>query len=174
MYVVDGYNLLHALKKLPDGLPADFGRARARLCELLSHMARRETQSVRIFFDGSHGELSAGDLSHPRVKITFCGPGTGAADRAVLNFVENDNHPNKLRVVSSDIEVVQACKLNGAQVISSQEMASKLDGIIRKLDPRTGAPEKPTRGMVGDLEQEMLDEIGDLKEFERRVIDGDV
>lgn len=170
MYVVDGYNLLHALKKLPDGLPADFGRARARLCELLSHLARRESQSVRVFFDGTHGELSHGDLAHPRVKITFCGPGTGAADRAVLEFVENHRQANKLRVVSSDIEVVQACKLNGAQVISSQEMAKKLDAVTHKQSPGDGRAEKPARGMIGELEQEMLDEIGDFEEFQRKVL----
>lgn len=170
MYVVDGYNLLHALKKLPDGLPDDFARARARLCELLSHLGRRETQSVRVFFDGTHGELSHGDLSHPKVKITFCGPGTGSADRAVQEFVENHREPNKLRVVSSDIEVVQACKLNGARIISSQEMAAKLDGVTRKLNPSTGRTEKPTRGMIGKLEQEMLDEIGDFEEFQRKVL----
>lgn len=170
MYVVDGYNLLHALKKLPEGLPADFGRARARLCELLSHVGRRESRTVRVFFDGTHGELSHGDLSHPRVKITFCGPGAGAADRAVREFVENHREPNRLRVVSSDIEVVQSCRLNGAQVISSQEMASKLHGVTRRAASGDGHAEKPARGMVGELEKQMLDEIGDFDEFQRRVL----
>ncbi|MBZ0137002.1 MAG: NYN domain-containing protein [Planctomycetes bacterium] len=168
MYVVDGYNLLHALKKRPDGLPSDFGRARARMCELLSGLARVETQVVRMFFDGTHGELSPGDLAFPRVRVTFCGPGVGAADRAVREFVENSREPGKLRVISSDIEVVQACKLAGAKVISSQDMAARLGGARR--DAPAGGAEKPIRGMVGKLEQEMLDEIGDFDEFERRIL----
>ena len=58
--------------------------------------------------------------------------------------------------------------------MSSQEMASKLASMVEKGE---GAPEsgreKPVRGMVGELEQEMIDEIGDLRDFERRVIEGD-
>lgn len=169
MYIVDGYNLLHALKKRPDGLPSDFGRARARMCELLSALARRESVVARVFFDGAHGELSPGDLAFPRVRVTFCGPGTGAADKAVREFVENSREPGKLRVISSDIEVVQSCKLAGAKVISSQDMATRLDGAARNSTPDGGA-DKPARGMIGKLEQEMLDEIGDFDDFERRIL----
>jgi predicted RNA-binding protein with PIN domain len=167
MYVVDGYNLLHALKKTPDGLPADFGRARARMCELLSGLARREQRTVRVFFDGTPGELGHGDTAFPRLRVTFCGPGAGAADRAIREFVTNAVEPGSLRVVSSDIEVAQACRLNGAKVISSQEMAARLSGAGGVADER---PEKPTRGVIGRLEQEMLDDIGDLEEFEREVL----
>ena len=173
MYVVDGYNLLHALKKAGDGLPEDFSRARARVVELLSALARRESLKVRVFFDGTPGELGSGDLAYPRVRVTFCGPGTGVADEAVREFVENSNDTARLTVISSDIEVVRACKLAGAKVQSSQVMAKRLSGLAPAPDEAPARPEKPIRGMIGDIEREMLDEIGDLKEFERRVLDGE-
>jgi predicted RNA-binding protein with PIN domain len=168
MYVVDGYNLLHALKKLPDGLPEDFGRARARVVELLSHLCKREGIKARVFFDGTPGELGAGDLAYPRVKVTFCGAGRESADHAVREFAENANDPRKITVVSSDIEVVKACKLAGTKTLSSQAMARKLHAAT----PSSAAParpEKPIRGAVGKLEQEMLDEIGDFEEFKRKL-----
>jgi predicted RNA-binding protein with PIN domain len=170
MYVVDGYNLLHALRKHPGELPKDFGRARARLTALLSQLARRESTKVRVFFDGTPGKLGDGDLSYPGVKVVFCGPGRESADHAVREFVLNAMEPFKLKVVSSDLEVVKSCKLNGAKVISSQLMAEKLS----ELTPTRGEPErpeKPTRGVIGDIEQEMLDEIGDFEEFKRRLGD---
>jgi predicted RNA-binding protein with PIN domain len=173
MYVVDGYNLLHALKKAGDGLPEDFGRARARVVELLSALASRESVKVRVFFDGTPGELGSGDLAYPRVRVTFCGPGNGVADEAVREFVENASNAGKLTVVSSDIEVVKACKLSGAKVQSSQAMAKRLAGLAPAPESAPIGPEKPIRGMIGDIEREMLDEIGDLKEFERRVLEGD-
>jgi predicted RNA-binding protein with PIN domain len=169
MYVVDGYNLLHALKKAGDGLPEDFGRARARVVELLSALARRESVKVRVFFDGTPGELGSGDLAYPRVRVTFCGPGNGVADEAVREFVENASNAGNLTVVSSDIEVVKACKLSGAKVQSSQAMAKRLAGLAPAPDTAPIGPEKPIRGAIGDIEREMLDEIGDFEEFQRRI-----
>ncbi|MCA8913107.1 MAG: NYN domain-containing protein [Planctomycetes bacterium] len=172
MYVIDGYNLLHALRKIPGELPKDFGRARARVIALLSQFAQRESTKVRIFFDGTPGRLDDGDLDYPGVKVVFCGPGRESADHAVREFVLNAMEPFKLKVVSSDLEVAKSCKLNGAKVISSQVMAT----LLGKLTPDRGEParpEKPTRGMIGDLEQEMLNEIGDFEEFQRRIEQGD-
>lgn len=172
MYVIDGYNLLHALRKLPGGLPKDFGRARARLTELLSNFARRESTKVRVFFDGTPGKLGSGDLDYPGVKVIFCGPGRESADHAVRDYVENAQEPFKLRVVSSDIEVAKSCRLNGAKVMSSQIMAGLLDDMTPVAAAPT-RPEKPSRGVIGDLEREMLEEIGDFEEFQRRIESGE-
>jgi predicted RNA-binding protein with PIN domain len=172
MYVVDGYNLLHAMKKF-GGLPADFGRARARVVELLSAVAKRESVKVRVFFDGTPGELGTGDLAYPRVKVTFSGPGTGSADEAVREFVAEANNADRITVVSSDIEVVKACKLAGARVMPSQAMAEWLSDIGGDNKQAPSRPEKPIRGMIGDLEREMLDEIGDYEEFQKRIERGE-
>jgi predicted RNA-binding protein with PIN domain len=163
MYVVDGYNLFHAMKKR-GALPENFGHARARLVELLSALARRESVKVHVFFDGTAGELGKGDLAYPRVRITFCGKGAGIADAAVREFVEESNDPGKLTVVSSDIEVVKGCKL---------AIAERLAGLAPADREAPERAEKPVRGMIGDLEREMLDEIGDFSEFQRRIESGD-
>ncbi|MCB9893072.1 MAG: NYN domain-containing protein [Planctomycetes bacterium] len=171
MYVVDGYNLLHALKKLPGALPADFGRARARVVELFSHLCKREGGKARVFFDGTPGELGAGDLAYPHVKVQFCGAGRESADEAVRDYVENSNQPRRLTVISSDLAVTKACKLAGTKILSSQAMANKLAAATPD-SPTPTRPEKPARGAIGKLEQEMLDEIGDFEEFKRRITDG--
>jgi predicted RNA-binding protein with PIN domain len=172
MYVVDGYNLLHALKRQAD-LPSDFGRARARLVELLSALAKREGVKAHVFFDGTAGELGTGDLAYPRVRITFCGPGSGVADEAVREFVANSNDAGRLTVISSDIEVVKACKLSGARVVPSAAMAEMLADLSPAENVGPARPEKPIRGMIGDIEREMLNEIGDFEEFERRIERGE-
>lgn len=168
MFVVDGYNLLHALKNAGAGLPADFTQARRRMVELLSHLCKREGAKARVFFDGTPGEVGAGELAYPHVKITFCGPVREAADEAVRQFVENASEPRKLLVISSDQAVVKACRLSGAKVLSSQAMADRLSDLLPEAKA-PARPEKPSRGVIGKLEQEMLDEIGDLEEFERRI-----
>ncbi|MBK9974019.1 MAG: NYN domain-containing protein [Planctomycetes bacterium] len=170
MYVIDGYNLQHALAR-HNVLPGDFGRARARLIELLGHLARRESTNLRIFFDGAPGQLAPGEISYPGVSVLFCGEGIESADHAVREYVENSAHPGKLRVVSSDRAVARACKLSGAKVMSAQDMADRLASLVSEgRAPRGSALEKPTRGAIGRIEREMIDDIGDLRAFEQQVL----
>lgn len=170
MYVIDGYNLLHTLARHPGALPGDDDRARARLVEMLSALAVRESTTARVFFDGTGGNVSAGDLAAPKVRVTFCGPATGSADDAIVDFVEGHNHPRQLKVVSADREVTNACKLAGARIVHSRDMSETLARMAPAQVERS-EPEKPTRGAIGRLEQEMLDEIGEFGEFEREVED---
>ncbi|MBE7492733.1 MAG: NYN domain-containing protein [Planctomycetes bacterium] len=171
MYVVDGYNLQHALARHKGLLPADWGRARARLLELLAHLARRESVNMRVFFDGTPGQLSPGELNHERLQVTFCGDGPESADRAVREHVESARNAARLRVVSSDSAVATACRLAGARIMPAQDMAARLAKLsVQGRTPRAGAQEKPARGGIGRLEREMLDEIGDLKQFEQNIL----
>lgn len=167
MYVVDGNNLLHQMS----GLPGDFDRARERLVELLAELARRESQDVRLYFDGTGGLLRATDLARPRLRVFFAGAERESADRAILEYVEQADEPRKLKVVSSDSDVAKACRLSGAKVVSSQAVARKLEDF----DSKQAAPprsEKPQRGAVGDLERKMLEEVGDFGDFTRDIEDG--
>ncbi len=167
MYVIDGYNLLHALARHPGVLPSDGDRSRARLVQLLAEVARRESTTVRIFFDGTPSNVGTGDLDYPRVRVVFCGPARESADHAVREFVENSGQPRKLRVVSADHQVINACRLSGARIVHSREMSERLAGFAPP-DTERAAPEKPTSG-AGRLEKEMLEEIGDWDEFQKNV-----
>jgi predicted RNA-binding protein with PIN domain len=167
MYVIDGYNLLHALARHPGVLPSDGDRSRARLVQLLGELARRESTNVRIFFDGVPSNVGTGDLDYPRVRVVFCGPVRESADDAVREFVENSADPRKLRVVSADHQVINACRLSGARIVHSREMSERLAGFTPPETERS-IPDKPTSG-GGKLEKEMLEEIGDWEEFQRDV-----
>jgi predicted RNA-binding protein with PIN domain len=167
MYVIDGHNLLHACWKEPGLLPSDYNHARERMIRLISELARRESTRARVYFDGTGSGVRAGELAAPGVRVTFSGAASESADRAVREHVENAEHPRKLRVVSGDHEVINACRLNGARIVHSREMAARLAALAPAETPRA-APEKPTTG-AGRLEREMLEEIGDFEEFRRDV-----
>lgn len=172
MYVVDGYNLLHALSHQTGSLPADADRARARMIELLAHIARRESTPIRIYFDGTTpSDISAGDHAHEYVSVRFCGAAAESADREICEYVENSHSPRKLTVVSSDHAVATACRLAGAKNLSSQSMANRL-AKNETHEHASTAFEKPTVGYVGgDIEQQMVEELADfdLNEIERRM-----
>ena len=172
MYVIDGYNLMHnaAMARV---LPRDGSRARARLIELVAHLARRESTRALVFFDGTPADIGAGELAHELLQVRFCGPERESADREIRAHVQNHRQPEKLRVVTSDGAVAAACKLAGAKVLKAHEMAARLAKLATESRaPRGGSIEKPTRGRVGRIEQEMLDEIGDEAEFEREILRG--
>ncbi|MBX3461331.1 MAG: NYN domain-containing protein [Planctomycetes bacterium] len=172
MYVVDGDNLLYATWKHPGLLPADRDRARARLIELLSALAQRESTSVRLFFDGTGGELRHGDLAPPKVRVHFAGPAKESADRAVREFVENHATPGKLLVVSADREVTNACKLAGAKIVASAELAQRLANLAPPQASRA-RPDKPTAGnLKSKVEREMLEDIYGDDELRSHIEDG--
>lgn len=167
MYVVDGYNLLHACRRQPGLLPAAEAESRARLIELLSGMVRRESVRARVFFDGTGSGVRAGDLAAPGIRVTFCGPARESADEAIRSLVEESNHPGKLTVVSDDREVIQACRLAGARTASSREVAARLNALT-PATRESRKPEKPSRG-AGPLEEQMLKELGDWEKFQQEI-----
>ncbi|MHC4841924.1 MAG: NYN domain-containing protein [Planctomycetota bacterium] len=173
MYVIDGYNLLHALARHSGALPSDDDRARARLIELLAHISKRESTPVRIYFDGTTpSNIGAGDHAHAGVTIRFCGADSESADRAVCDYVENSHTPRKLIVVSSDRAIAGACKSAGARNMTSQKMAEKLAKNLSQKSETGTALDKPLSGHInGDVERQMIKEIGDfdLEEIERRI-----
>lgn len=166
MYVIDGYNLMHALCR-EIGMSDEDPRARAVCVERLAMLARRENRAVRIFFDGDGGDIGRGDHAFHNVFVRFCGHERESADRAVREFVENAIEPRKLVVVSSDIEVKEACRLTGARVAESRVLARRLAGGDGASAPEPD--EKPRAGHMGRAEREMLEEIGDFEEFRRSI-----
>ena len=142
-------------------------------------LGREQTQSEQQYRCSEHQAVDTADTALRGRRPEADGHGAARrhavliADEAVREFVGNSNDAGRLTVVSSDIEVVRACKLSGAKIIPSQAMAARLAGLAPAEQAAPERPEKPLRGMIGKLEREMLDEIGDPKEFERRVLEGE-
>lgn len=171
MYLIDGYNLLHVLK--PDRRAAVDDLARLRMLAMLAEFARRKSSSVICFFDGTPGLDASSSFQRPGVRVIFCGPDDQSADAAICRYVEEAREPHKLRVVSNDREVRSVCRREGAKLLKSDEFAAQLQPP--KDSPASRPPEtikEPMkRGDFSGIEKEMLDEIGDLDEFERGVLD---
>jgi predicted RNA-binding protein with PIN domain len=159
MFVIDGYNLLGVLRTHPGALPANESAARERMLALLAHTLRGEAQGGYVFFDGVANSAREGDLSFTGLRIKFCGPASGSADRAICDFVENHHAPRELRVVSDDHEVKDTCRLAGARVVTSRHMAQRLARLSSRREATQEAPEKPQRGAMGRIEQDMLEDI---------------
>lgn len=170
-FLIDGYNLLHVLK--PHRRAAVDDIARLQMLAMLSEFARRKSAAVVCFLDGNSGNAAPSEFHRPGVRVVFCGPDNQSADAAICRHVEQAREPHKLVVVSNDREVRGVCKREGAKLLKSDDFAEQL--LPLKAPARTekeAAPKEPVkREHFSGIEREMLEEVGDLDEFEKRVLD---
>lgn len=135
-YLIDGYNLLHAV-----GLPARLGsktlhHARQRLVELI-----RQTHpdaDLTIVFDARQPPRGLPrEQAHAGVRIVFA---HGSADDLIGEMVEHDAVPRSLCVVTNDRAVQEAARRRGAQVVEAMTFLERVSPAL----PPTTLVEKPT------------------------------
>lgn len=195
--IVDGYNLLHALKKRFYDMPREFLAARARTLDLLEAYALGKEARVLVFLDGTPGQGPDNDAARPHIRLIYTG---GEADGEICQYVRHAVLRADVTVVSSDREVSDECRLHGAGTIKSEVMAKRLEpylklqlsganaGAYRRKDavvaPRLNQPvaasatpapasAKPrlSDGALADYEREMLQMVEDFDDLARDALD---
>ena len=116
--LVDAYNVLHVVGVLPPDLA---GIDLEELAELIGS-SRYRGDSTILVCDGTpkpHRVATAG------VDVMFAGPGV-KADDAIMRFVKRSSAPRRLRVVTSDREILHATRRRRANVIRSETFLEQL------------------------------------------------
>ena len=113
--IVDGMNVLGSR---PDGWWRDRPAAMRRLVDGLDELARDRDLPVEVCFDGSpHAAVAA--AATDRVAVSFAPGGPNAADRAIARRVREDEHPERLLVVTSDRRLRASIKAAGGRSTGS-------------------------------------------------------
>jgi predicted RNA-binding protein with PIN domain len=115
-YIVDGYNLIHAIPSLKKLLAHDAFQAREQLAYLISRLTFKKKFRCTIVFDGV--KPPAPPPTHSPVHIVFSSPHT--ADARIKSMIEQSKNRSQLVVISSDREI-----LNFARVCSCTTHTSK-------------------------------------------------
>lgn len=130
MFLIDGYNLLHALIR---------GRkkegAREQLVALLVEYCTRENYQARIVFDPTSGMKR--QETRGLVEIVNAAQGR-TADEIILGDLAGSSDSKSYTVVSNDLGIVKAAEKGGYKVLSCQEFGQKL----------AARPETPEKGDV--------------------------
>ncbi|MFO0796969.1 MAG: NYN domain-containing protein [Gemmataceae bacterium] len=72
VFLIDGYNLMHAVGMLRVGLPKkQFAPARARFLDWLADAARGRPDTLRVVFDAVHGPAPSAEHSHRGLRVRF-------------------------------------------------------------------------------------------------------
>jgi uncharacterized protein YaiI (UPF0178 family) len=120
-WVVDGMNVIESR---PTGWWRDRPGAMRGLVAELEAFAARTGDDVTVVFDGRAFELG-GD----GVRVMFASRrGPNAADDDIAAFVEADDAPGELSVVTSDGDLARRAGDAGAAVVGAGEFRRRLEG----------------------------------------------
>ena len=118
LYLIDGYNLLHALGMVSEQTgPAGLVHARRRLLDLLHAAHGSASASVTVVFDahrlprGVHAEQ---DYHGIQVRYAIRYP---EADDLLEEVIRQSSAPQRLAVVSNDHRIQQAARRRGCLVM---------------------------------------------------------
>lgn len=169
-YLIDGYNLLHAIGLLRGRAgPTGLEQARARLLGILHGALGEQSGDATVVFDSGR---TAPDFPHEQefqgVQVRFSYY-PDKADDLIAELIRRDSAPRGLAVVSDDREVQRAGRRRQCAVLTCMAFMTQLERLRRK--PKGHEPsEKEATLSEKDLniwlaEFAELDESPDLREL---------
>jgi predicted RNA-binding protein with PIN domain len=140
-FLIDGYNLIHAVGLARKDLPAGtLKRARARLLDWLADVVKDRSGTVRVVFDGVGSPANSPESEHRGVRVRFAFRKT--ADDEIEELLLAETRPEQIAVVSNDARVREAGRRRGSVVLTCEEFVDwTLDGQRNRA---TDLPRAPT------------------------------
>lgn len=153
-FLIDGYNLLHALGHLDAHGGADrLQRARRRLLRYLSDNFGADAGALTVVFDAARAppRAAAESVVHG-VRVRFA-RGRAAADDLIEEMIAAEPRPTALVVVSNDHRLQTAARRRGAQAWTSDDLLDHFDArTARRPDPPDPPPEKAEGASADEVE----------------------
>ena len=142
-YLIDGYNLMHAVGLARRGLAAgQLARARLRLLDWLAEAIKGRGVVVRVIFDAVAAPAPSPETDHRGVRVRFAFGHT--ADDEIESLLAVEPHPADVTVVSNDGRIREAGRRRGAAFRTCEEF---VDWAIEPPGEPPGSeppePEKP-------------------------------
>jgi uncharacterized protein len=143
-YLIDGYNLLHAMGVLRHRVgPQGLEKARQRLLGLLQGALGADASNATVVFDAAGAPAGAKDeQEYQGIHVRFA-VRQEQADDLIEELIRHDSAPKQLTVVSDDHRLQQAARRRHCPVLGCLDFLEELDRIRRRKKPRSPAePEK--------------------------------
>ena len=163
-YLIDGYNLLHAVGWATKRMPGRrLEAARRRLLDWLATVAGSKSGATfRVVFDSQQGPAESSEMSHKGVLVRFAHRRT--ADDVIEELLAAEANPRTVTVVSNDTRLHEAARRAGSAALGSREF---LDWVIatERSGPEemAAAPEKPEGPANADEVTDLLRAFGEPK-----------
>ncbi len=142
-YLIDGYNLIHALGMIrkhagAGGLEA----ARTQLLEFLANAFGDDAHLVTVVFDAKQAPRGVQRTqTHRGLGVQFAAKNESADDR-IEKIIDEHATPKALVVVSNDQRLQHAAHRRGAQAWSHEMLLDQLEKMSAKKPAGADEPEK--------------------------------
>jgi predicted RNA-binding protein with PIN domain len=145
-YLIDGYNLLHAMGALHGRTgPAGLEKARLRLLGLLRGAYEAdEARQVTVVFDAAGAPAGVPEIvEYKGIQVRFA-TRQAEADDLIETLIGHDSAPRRLMVISDDRRIQQAARRRRCQVAGCGEYLEWLEQHRRQRKRRPEPdPDKP-------------------------------
>lgn len=157
-YLIDGYNLLHALGMSPQGIGLSLERSRLRLIDWLTRELGERCADVCLIFDSSSARGQA-EQNHRGLAIRYSSGQT--ADDLIEEMIRKERMPSQLSIVSNDSRLQQAGKRGGCVVLTCAGFVDWLQAPDPKAKTPSRVPEEKPSGLSQDELDEWLNHFGE-------------
>lgn len=143
MFLIDGHNLIHAIRKLDE----DFESLNEfQLCAILSTYMRRVKARARIVYDGIGPRDKEPFRQFHTVEVIFSGSAKDA-DTVIEELIQKNTHPRRLMVVSSDRRLRNAAARRRAVSVKSELFWFEMIDRVRKNPKKPPEPQEKLHGL---------------------------
>jgi predicted RNA-binding protein with PIN domain len=153
-FVIDGYNLLHAMGLLRGKVgPTGLEKARLGLLGLLRAVYGEEATTVTVVFDAAHAPPGAArEQEYHGIHVRFA-VDQGEADDVIETLIRDDSAPRQLVIVSDDHRIQRAAQRRHCTVSGCSQY---LEWLERHRRERRRAPHQAEAKPERISEQETL------------------
>ena len=155
MFIIDGYNLLHAIPKVDESMALITD---LQLCRIVDNFLKQTGNSGEIIFDGIGPPDKTGFDNMSRLEISFSGLNTDT-DTIIEDKISASTAPKRLIIVSSDRRIRKAARARKAISLKSEEFWNNIDKQLSKKR-RKKEPEAKRSGLSESETKQWLDFFG--------------
>jgi predicted RNA-binding protein with PIN domain len=163
-YLIDGYNLLHALGLIQGRAgPTGLEKARRRLLGLLKGAFADESGALTVVFDAANAPAGASETAeYHGIQVRYA-VRQQQADDLIEMLIRTESVPRQLVVVSDDHRLQQAARRRRCPALGCLDFLEELDQRHRRLRPRLAEKEEKRPPLTQEDIQHWLAEFADLE-----------
>jgi len=150
MIIIDGNNLLHAIRKVDEGQGSE-SISDVALCRIIGRYLKQIGEAGEIIFDGTGPRDKSGFDDISNLEVFFAGLGTDT-DTIIEDKIKINTAPKRLTIVSSDRRLRKAAQARKATVVKSevfwnnlQKQLSRKKGFREPAAKRQGLTDGETK-----------------------------
>lgn len=155
-FLIDGYNLMHAIGLVRQGLPeGGLERARLRFLNWLSAGMGGRSETIRVVFDAQNVSRRSPESEHRGIRVLYSFHQT--ADDLIEELLAGQSGHEKVTVVSNDSRLRIAAQRSRASMFTCEQFVDWLITVPHQSQNPPPVPEKPEQGASADELAEFLE-----------------